>query len=415
MAPGELRDLLLECFRAALAAVDGRRCVEAALAGLRLEGEWHVVAVGKAAGAMALGAVELLGLRICDGIVIAKPGHVPRELARIDRLRLLEASHPEPDERSLAAGEAVATFVTGLPSTANILFLVSGGASSLVERLAEGVTLDDLRAVNAWALASGLAIREVNALRRAVSTLKGGGLASLAGSRRTLALLISDVPRDDAAVIGSGLLHVSRGPVPALPRLPAQIERIVRRGQAQGSRRVVPRVPHRIVASVRDACRAAARQGQESGLEARVSRARFAGDAARLGRRFGRAVIEGPPRTLHVWGGESTMILPAVPGYGGRNQHMALVAARVLQGAEDAALLAAGTDGIDGVTADAGAVVDGGTIERGTDAGFDAVRSLSGADSGHFLEAAGDLLHTGPTLTNVGDVVLGLRGGSRIE
>ena len=104
------------------------------------------------------------------------------------------------------------------------------------------------------------------------------------------------------------------------------------------------------------------------------------------------------------------MILPRDPGYGGRNQHLALAAATVLAGAADSALLAAGTDGIDGVTRDAGALVDGGTLERGTDAGLDASQCLARADSGRFLEASGDLLHTGPTYTNVGDLVLGLRG-----
>jgi len=364
---------------------------------------------------MALGAADYFGARLTSGLVVTRAGHLPSELAAINSLRVIESAHPQPDERSLAAGAAVADDVSGLPGHARILFLVSGGASSLVERLAAGVDLADLRRINDWALASGRAIAEVNALRRAVSTLKGGGLATLAGQRTALALMISDVPRDDPTVIGSGLLHAGAGLGAGIPALPPDIARILARARRAPLRMAdVPEVPCRIVASVRQACRAAAERGQARGFVTAVSRRRFSGEATRLGRKFAREVLGARPRTLLVWGGESTIMLPPAPGHGGRNQHLALSAARVLAGTGDAALLAAGTDGIDGVTADAGAVVDGGTVARGSDAGLEARHCLVRADSGRFLEASGDLLHTGPTLTNVGDVVLGVRG-SRVE
>ena len=369
-----------------------------------------MVAIGKAAGAMTLGAVESLGARLVDGVIVTKPGHVPGALAGYGGLRVIESAHPQPDDRSLAAGAAVAEFVTGLGSRAQVLFLVSGGASSLVEQLAPGVGLDDLRRFNAWALGSGRPIGEVNALRRAISLIKGGGLASLTGRRRARALMISDVPNDDPAVIGSGLLH-GPGRGDARPgRLPPEIARIVDRAGRTAARAPGAGIPVRIIAAVGDACRAAAARGRGRGLDVRLSRTRFSGDAARLGARFARTVLDGPARTLHVWGGESTMTLPPEPGYGGRNEHLALCAAVVFSGRSDAMLLAGGTDGIDGVTADAGAIVDGDTLARGSDAGLDAARCLAAADSGRFLEAAGDLLHTGPTLTNVGDIVLGVRG-----
>jgi hydroxypyruvate reductase len=414
LAAGELRGILLECFEAALAAVDARRCVRTSLEMHTPPGEFHVVAIGKAAGAMTSGAADALGHRMLGALVVTSPGHGPKELAAMPNVRVVESAHPEPDERSLVAGEEVSRFVSGLPRDAAVLFLVSGGASSLVERLAAGVSLGDLAALNAWALRSGRAIDEVNALRRAISTLKGGGLAALVGSRSCLALMISDVPRDDPAVIGSGLLHVTRAAHGLPSDLPDGLRRVIGRARSRRTARSVPKVPYRIVASGRDACRAAASHGRALGLEVHVSRGRFSGDAARLGHRFARAVLAGRPRILHVWGGESTMTLPDPPGYGGRNQHLALAAALELAGHRGAVLLAAGTDGIDGATTDAGAVVDGGTRDRGLDAGFDASRSLAAADSGRFLEASGDLLHTGPTLTNVGDVVLGLRGRNRI-
>jgi len=400
--------MLLDCFQAALVAVDARRGVLARLEAERLTGRWHLIAIGKAAGAMALGAAEALGSRLLAGLVVTKPGHVPSGLKAPPNVRVLESAHPEPDERTLAAGAAVVEFVAALPEQAQILFLVSGGASSLVECLRPGLGLEELHRLNRWALASGRPIGEVNALRRAVSRLKGGGLAALAAPRRMFALFISDVPRDDPAVIGSGLLHAGApGRVPVVPGELAQI--LARAGGEDVPAARVPEVPYRIVASVRDACRAAARRGEAHGLAVRIAGHRFSGDAARLGRRFAHTVLAGPGRTLHVWGGESTMTLPAEPGYGGRNQHLALSAAQVLEG-RTAVLLAAGTDGVDGVTADAGAIVDGGTCERGALAGLDAARALARADSGRFLEAAGDLLHTGPTLTNVGDIVLGVSG-----
>ena len=376
--------LLLQCLGAALAAVEGRACVAGDLARRSLRGSWRLVAVGKAAGSMTQGALEVLAERVEAAVVVTKPGHCPAAVANDARVRLIESAHPVPDERSLAAGQAVADFVTGAPGTAQLLFLVSGGASSLVELLAGGVTLEELQTVNALALGSGIGIGETNARRRALSRLKGGGLAALAGRRRSLALMISDVPGDDPCVIGSGLLH--------------------------GPRAVTaPAVPHRVVANVRKACRAAAGHGAARGLEVRLSPGRFRGDAAILGARFARATHAATAGTLLVWGGESTVRLPPSPGVGGRNQHLALAAAVALSGRSDVALLAAGTDGVDGFTDDAGGLVDGGTCERGADAGLDARDCLARADSAAFLEASGDLVHTGPTLTNVGDLVLGLK------
>lgn len=381
------RRLLLECLQAGLAAVDARLCVRRQLAAERLAGEWHVVAIGKAAGSMLEGVLDVLSDRASAGIVVTLPGYWPPAIGRCGRFRVLESAHPVPDARSLAAGEAVEAFVAGMPKEAQLLFLISGGASSLVEALVPGVGLAALQRLNFDALASGDGIEAVNARRRALSRLKGGGLAAIAGPRRALALMISDVPGNDPAIIGSGLLHAAR------PRRGVQ----------------VPQVPYRIVADVRQACRAASACAEMRGYCARVARSSFGGAADVLGRRFARAAGTSAPGTLLVWGGESTVRLPARPGCGGRNQHLALSAAIALAGRDDAWLLAAATDGVDGVTRDAGGLVDGGTCERGAIEGLDARDCLVRADSGRFLAAAGDLLCTGPTLTNVGDLVLGLR------
>jgi glycerate 2-kinase len=247
-----------------------------------------------------------------------------------------------------------------------------------------------------------------------LSRLKGGGLARLSGARRAVALMISDVPGDDPRVLGSGLLHRPASPSVEWEPLPPAIADIVERADravsGEGPDRV-PRVPYRMLATSRLACLAAARAGESLGLSVDLGRRRFRGDAVTLGIRLAAALSRLADRRLLVRGGESTVALPPAPGRGGRNQHLALAAARALdaRGVQDAWLLAAGTDGIDGNTNDAGAIVDARTCLRGRDAGYDATMSLQQADAGSLLEASGDLLHTGATLTNVGDLVLGLR------
>jgi hydroxypyruvate reductase len=236
--------------------------------------------------------------------------------------------------------------------------------------------------------------------------IKNGALLAELQGRTTVALYISDVPDDDPAIIGSGLLSEPRDfPLPG--NLPFWIARLLRPLPATPSG--AAGLSHHVIATLEDAVQAACVAGESLGLRVERQRGRFRGDATELATRFCHelALSEG---ALQVWGGESTVRLPRRSGRGGRNQHLALAAARLLVVHDDLTLLAAGTDGTDGPTDDAGAIVDSTTVERGTLGGFDADDCLVRADSGRFLEAAGDLLHTGPTGTNVGDLVLGLKG-----
>jgi hydroxypyruvate reductase len=363
---------------------------------------------------MAAGAVDVLGERVAGALVVTIPGPVSTiEVLQNARVRVIESAHPRPDGRSLMAGLAVVEFVQGLPRSARMLWLISGGASSLVEVPAPGITLEELQRVNGWLLGSGLGIASVNAVRRRLSLLKGGGLAELAAPRPGLALMISDVPGDDPALIGSGLLHRSRGGN-RLPRaLPVEVADLLarcpgREGQAP------PRVGSRIVAANRHARLAACHRARSCGcVAARSGRGEFSGNAADLGRIFARRIAAAAPGPFWTWGGESTVILPPDPGRGGRNQQLALAAALAMAGETGLTLLAAGTDGIDGGSDDAGAIVDDSTCARGTAAGLDGPEHLLRADSGTYLEECGDLLHTGPTDTNVGDLILGLKDATR--
>lgn len=382
---GDLRrQILLHLFRSALASVDGRTCVRDALKAIgndeRPARVW-AAAVGKAASAMMLGAHDALGASLERGLLITKDGHVAPEALALSQLEVLESAHPVPDERSLAAGERLLTWMSELPADVLPLFLISGGASSLVEALVPGATFEQLTQLNKQGLASGLAIGELNAQRAQLSRIKGGRLAEHLGGRRALALFISDVPGHDPAVIGSGIM---------------------------GPGRSADAVERRIVASIDHAADTALRQAQALGLDAFRDPQTFDGSAERLAVRFSHE-LHMNVHQVRIWGGESVVTLPENPGRGGRNQHLALAAARVIAGHENLALLVGATDGTDGVTEDAGAMVDGDTCSRVALAGLDVQECLQRADSGTALAASGDLIHTGPTGTNVGDLVIGLK------
>jgi len=374
------RHILLELFDAALRAVNGRARVERFLRGKRTPSPCEVFAIGKAASSMALGARDALGESIARMLVITKDGHSEPRLAGMDILQL-EGPHPMPDARSLELGAMLEQRVRELPPDRFPLFLVSGGSSSLVESLREGASLEALRALNARGLESGWNIAALNAERAKLSRIKGGGIARLLGDRPALALFVSDVPDDDPEVIGSGLLG---------------------RGGATDE------VRREVIASVCMAVDAAVEAGRARGLDFEARAARFDGEAVEVAREFVDALRTTSTDGL-VWGGESTVRLAARHGRGGRNTHLALAAARLLRAGEPLTILAAGTDGTDGPTDDAGAIVDAGSVERAELAGCDVERAFRDFDSGTALECSEDLVHTGPTGTNVGDILIGIK------
>ena len=408
--PLAARHWLGHCYAAALQAVDGRERVRHALAVRPLPGPVWLIAIGKAAGAMAMGAVDHLGSRCLGGLVVDKaPPADPRPFAALG-IEWVTGGHPIPSGESLAAGELLFTILARTPPGATLLFLISGGASSLVEVPVAGLRLAELQQMNRWLLGSGLPIGAMNQVRTAVSRIKGGGLLTELPQRPLRVLAISDVPGDDPAVIGSGLLV----PAPALGStvagldLPPWLRGWVDAGLVQRDGQPDQGPAIELVATLDMAKSAAAAAARALGLPVLVHPELLAGDAAEQGRELARLVIEGP-RGLQVWGGETTVQLPPQAGRGGRNQHLALAAALGLSGHPDCLLLAAGTDGTDGPTDDAGALVDGWTLERAAIDGFDAADCLARADSGSLLAAAGDLIHTGSTGTNVMDLVLGLK------
>jgi len=404
---GARRDLLT-IFQAALTRVEGRACVRESLRGD--QGTVSLIALGKAAQSMTLGALDALGDRVLDGLVISKAGHMDALLLNPRGLKCLEGGHPVPDERSLRAGRELAEFIRTRPKDRRLLFLISGGTSGLVELLCEGIDLATLQRTNQWLLGSGLPIDAMNRVRKSLSQIKGGGLIPLLQGRSAQVLLISDVPGDEPGVIGSGLLVADGNSTDRLDDLPLPdwLRTLLPPASSPASA-MVDNIQLKIVASLADAREAAADKARELGYSVILNRAHLGGDVAVVGRRLAYELGDAWSG-LYIWGGEPTIRLPEQPGQGGRNQHLALVVASQIAGRQDVCFLAAGTDGGDGPGENAGAIVDGGSVSRGSRVlGVDPQVCLVQADSGRFLQASGDLIQTGPTGTNVMDLMIGLK------
>lgn len=369
-------------------------------------GPWSIVAIGKAAASMASGALRVMGDRITDGFLVTKEAHLAGFDFPVD-WQLLETEHPLPGFKSLEAGQALIDWLEAADNQMQFLFLLSGGASSLIEALPPDLSLETLKEINRFLLESGVDIGIVNFVRQRLSLIKGGRLKSFLGDRNAVVLLISDVPGDDIRMIGSGLLASPlTGSFDDLPsRLRWKLDKL--QSFFTTSQAALQRsIPHSIVARWQDAMEAAASAAEEDGFRVFRHSRILTGDAATRGRELVSclcAMKEG----VQIWGGETTVALPQKHGRGGRNQHVALAAALAMRGLPRIALLAGGTDGSDGPTEAAGAIVDGQSVARGNRAGFDAQDCLVQANSAAFLSASGDLLYTGPTGTNVMDLMIG--------
>lgn len=384
------RDRLIGAFRHALSVVRGARLAESALRNCSPE---HVIALGKAAESLAAGAWRA-SASIASGFVAFPRGYECGELPGEAPFRRYAGGHPLPDDASLTAGTALADYVRALPPRARVAVFISGGASACIEWPRPGVDLGLLRRANAWLLASGLPVTEINRVRMRLSRLKGGGLARLIAPCDANGFVLVDVAGDGVDWVGGGPL----GPLPAgpLPRLPEWL------GARLGAEEDTPSVPLRRLAGNAEAVAAVVAQQR-----ARVAGA-LAGPVAEAAalvadqlRRAERGVL--------VWGGEVGVRLPPRPGRGGRCRHLALHVARELAGRADWCLLAAASDGWDGSDAVAGACVDGETVARGAAAGLDAGELLRRADSGTFLAATGEEFATGVTGTNVNDLVIAVK------
>jgi glycerate 2-kinase len=422
-----LREKARAVFDAALRAGDVGPLVHRALEGLALppRGRVLVVGAGKASGAMATAAEAALGDRVADGVVAVKDGH----LAPTRRVRLLEAGHPVPDRRGAEAARAIRDLASTAAEDDLVLVLVSGGGSALTPAPAPPITLEEKQSLTRLLLRAGANINQLNAVRKHCSTLKGGQLARAAAPARVQALLLSDVIGNPLDVIASGptapdasTFAEAMGILDRFDIRDQVAPSIVARLQ-QGMQGEIPETPkpgdplfervRNLVignnALVVDAAAAAAR---ELGLTPLVLTRSLDGEAREVARRFAamaRDIREGrgpvAPPCCVIAGGETTVTVRG-QGSGGRCQEFALSAAGELDGLPGVVVLAAGTDGSDGPTTAAGAIVDGESARRARAAGVDLSAHLADNSSHAALEALGDLLVTGPTNTNLLDLYL---------
>lgn len=378
---------LLQLFQAGVDAVGGYNATRRTLENKPLSAPLSLVAVGKAADAMARGALSVLGSSVTTGLVITKHHHLSDELDADARIRCIESSHPVPDQHSLTAGAALVDFVASVPEDHTLVFLVSGGASALVEHLEAELTLDDLQVATQKLISGGAAIGEINQQRRKLSRIKGGKLAQFIRCRQVLQLLISDVPGDVLGDIGSGLL-IPDAATDMPPTLP-----------------VWQRVQTELVASSAIAQAAVTAAAKSLALNIVQDTGSLDGDIKEVRDRIALTLANATPG-VYVWGGEPTVVLPESPGRGGRNQHLALALAETASKKGSTSILVCGTDGTDGPTNDAGGLVDEATCDAAAETSLSINAYLEAADAGTALEKLDQLVTTGPTGTNVMDLCI---------
>jgi len=387
----------------------------------------YVVGCGKAAVPMADAVCEVLRDAFESGVIITKYQHVDRPLP--ERLIVREAGHPVPDENSVAATRDLVTLIQRATPRDLIVCVISGGGSALLTLPVDDLSLADLQTTTQLLLRAGATIHQINTVRKHLDAVKGGGLARLANGATLITLILSDVIGDDLSVIASGptvpdpstfadAWHVVKQ-FDLVLQLPAPVRLRLEAGK-QGKIADTPkpgaplfeRVQTVIIGSnVRAAlaAEAAAKQLKFNTLllstsiqgEAREV-AKVAAAIANEVQRYNRPVAK--PACI-IWGGETTVTLKG-NGLGGRNQELALAAALGIDELPNTLIAALGTDGTDGPTDAAGAIATGDTVGRGRSIGLDAATYLAANDAYHYFEALGDLIITGPTGTNVNDLVL---------
>ncbi len=412
--PADPRAVLRALFEATVAAARPELCVPAALPEAR-DGRLIVVGAGKAAAAMAR-AVEGAWTGPIGGAVVTRRG----QALPCRHVEILEASHPVPDEASVAAARRMLALAEGAGPDDTVLCLISGGGSSLMVLPGEGLTLDDKRAVNRALLASGAGIGDMNCVRRHLSGIKGGRLAAAAHPARVITLAISDVP-------GDRFLDIASGPTVADPTtcrdaldvverwavdLPPAARALLESGRGESVKPGDPRLARaeaRLIATPRLALAAASDRARALGLTPLMLGDRIEGEARDVARALAgialAAADHGEPvkaPAVILSGGETTVTLRGT-GRGGRNVEFQLALALALQGRTGIYALAADTDGVDGVEEVAGAYLDPTTLTRAHALGLDPAAFLARNDAHAFFEALDDRLITGPTSTNVND------------
>lgn len=415
MMGDQTRDFLVSLFDAAVAAADPKAALRPHLPA-RPKGRTIVVGAGKGAAQLAA-AFESLWDGPLEGVVVTRYGYA----VSCKHIKALEAAHPVPDAAGLAASAALQDAVSGLGPDDLVVALICGGGSALLPGPPDGLDLAEEQALNAALLRSGAPIGVMNAIRKHVSTIKGGRLAAAAHPARVLSLVVSDVPGDDPAEVASGptvpsaatleqardLIDTYRMALPA-PVL-AHLDRDAARAPDPGDP-VFARAETRVIASARLSLEAAAQAAEQRGVPAVILSDAIEGEARDVGLVHGAIAREVALRdrpfakpVVLLSGGETTVTMGNSGGRGGRNSEFLLSLATAVDGLGGLAALAADTDGIDGSEDNAGAFADGQSAARMRKAGLDPLAALVAHDAWSAFDAVGDLFTPGPTGTNVND------------
>lgn len=413
------QSLLREMFEAAIAAAQPALVMPQHLP-QPPRGRTIVVGGGKASAAMAK-ALEDNWPHKLSGCVVTRDGH---EVA-CERIEILSASHPVPDERSVAAGKRMLELVSNLTEDDLVIALISGGGSALLAAPARGLTLDDKQAVTRALLRSGATIGEMNVVRKQLSAIKGGKLARAAWPAQVVTLLISDVPGDDPAAIASGpTIPDGSTPTEALQILrkyginePASVIRYLETSGTRPGTQDPSATRHTIIARPQASLEASAKIAARYGITPVILGDALEGEARDLAREMAQVARNVPgkdqPRAL-ISGGEATVTVRG-NGRGGRNVEFLLALALELNGQPDTYAIAGDTDGVDGIEEIAGALIGPDTLARARELGIDPRACLDNNDGHTFFERLGDQIVTGPTLTNVNDFRCIIVSGRHLE
>ena len=396
-----------------IAAVLPDAAVHRALAGRIFPGQVVLVAIGKAAWRMANAAHDALGNQIARGVVITKYDHSE---GHIGQLEIIEAGHPVPDENGVRGAQRALKMVSGLTGKDTVLFLISGGGSALFELPLDGAALNDIADLTRQLLACGADITEINAIRKHLSSVKGGRFAAACAPAQMLSVVLSDVLGDPIDAIASGPAAPDSTTCQDVQRIigkyalcvPAHIMPLL----AQETPKSLEHVETVITGNVTALCNAAARSAAQLGYTPLVltttlnCEAREAGAMlAAIAREIRQSSQPIQPPCAVIMGGETVVHLRG-SGKGGRNQELALAAAKGIDGLEDVCIFSLGSDGTDGPTDAAGGIVTGDFVRECKARGLSIDKALADNNAYPLLKEMNALLMTGPTGTNVNDAAV---------
>jgi glycerate 2-kinase len=414
MMQGDTRNFLRSMFDAAVGAAMPAQCVAQNLPA-KPKGRTLVVGTGKASAAMAQ-ALEKVWDGPLEGLIVTRYGHG----VACRQIEIVEAAHPVPDDAGTQGARRMLDMMAGLTPDDLVIALISGGGSALLSLPADGISVEEKRAVNRALLKSGAPISEMNCVRKHLSAIKGGRLAAAAFPARVVTLVISDVPGDDLAAVGSGptvadpttfaqaRAIIAKYGIDAPPAVIRHLEAGLDETPKPGDRRLAT-VETKLIASPQKSLEAAAAIARKAGIAPIILGDSIEGEAREVGFVMAGVALQVcrfaqplPAPCVIISGGETTVTVKGT-GAGGRNVEFLLALALKLNGAENITAIAADTDGVDGAREVAGAFIGPDTLSRARALGIDPWASLANNDGHGFFERLGDQIITGPTLTNVND------------